>query len=174
MEKMEFFKKFQPKDIDWEGANDKVRHIQPKWRQQGSSPPTIPNNKHSVAIQKRIMNNEESFNPTIIKQEFKRFMDQGVEMVEKFKRQKLEASAISSSPQILEVPAMTTAPQPLTRGNPTKMKQKGERSRRKNNSKRDTTHGGAMRPGMRRKEEQKPKSQFTPTTTFPSLIADLN
>jgi len=69
--KVEFFKKYPMKNIDWTSRETKVRHVVPSWRQSDSDPAPPTHSHLAQAIMFRIDNGFESLEGTAVKVELK-------------------------------------------------------------------------------------------------------
>ncbi|CAL8128235.1 unnamed protein product [Orchesella dallaii] len=72
----EFLKVFNIKDIDWKTYENRVKHSSPFWRKRNQEPPKA-KSFFATKIVQRILNKQESFDPSTVQYEFKDFMEKG-------------------------------------------------------------------------------------------------
>lgn len=182
--KMEYFRKFNPKSFDWNNKPNRVRHIQGKWRKENLPPPDVPINRHASKIMERIKSKKESFVPETISTEYKKFLEDGEQLVESFKRRKLQgvttsdANSPSTATTSLQQPSTSAVLGPDSRPVPPSKEKLSHPPRPATNSKR----GNGRRMGLSRKKADKTGAtenriknnhKFPQNSSYSSLAEDI-
>ena len=98
---MEFANKYNPKVIDWNYREDKVRHTIPYWRKNSIQiPPTKAYNKFAIALSEEIRAGKVSFDSEALKAEYENFFKKQTTIIEQMKRTAGSSSGETVIPEI--------------------------------------------------------------------------